>query len=99
MTRPSTYKFHEDPGHGWLQVEKKELQRLKIADKVTPCSYQRGVWAYLEEDCDAALFLNAKKAAGEPVELDEIVYNDDAPCRSYDGYSDEAYLTRIRRRR
>jgi len=55
-----TYTFYCDPGHGWLKVEKKELIELGIADNISHCSYSKGEFAYLEEDCDVAIFLRAK---------------------------------------
>ena len=56
----SKYTFYEDPGHGWLAVPMEQLVKLGIADKISSCSYQGGVSAYLEEDCDLATFLRAK---------------------------------------
>lgn len=56
------YKFHADPGHGWLEVPVAELAALGIADKVSAYSYvsRDGKTAYLEEDCDVTLFVDAK---------------------------------------
>ena len=48
-----------DPSHGWLKVKKSFLERLGIADRITHYSYQRGDYAYLEEDCDASNFVGA----------------------------------------
>ncbi len=52
------YNFYEDPGHGWLKVHKKEL--TGIEDKISAWSYMRGEYVYLEEDCDATLFIDMK---------------------------------------
>ena len=55
------YKFFHDPAHGWLEVPLSELLDLEIADKISTYSYKselRGM-AYLEEDCDLTVFLNA----------------------------------------
>lgn len=56
------YRFFEDPGHGWLEVTTAELLALGIADKISAYSYQSrdGQLAYLEEDCDFALFEKAR---------------------------------------
>lgn len=62
-----TYTFHTDPGHGWLAVPVKEINELGIRGQITPYSYIHGELAFLEEDCDAATFMQAKKARGEPV--------------------------------
>ena len=65
-----TYTMHTDPGHGWLQVPITEVQRLGL--DVSPYSYRRGALAYLEEDYDFSLWLNAKRAAGEEFTIAEI---------------------------
>lgn len=56
--------YYTDAGHGWLKVNRAELDALGISDKVSAYSYQKGDFAYLEEDCDASLFMDAAKAAG-----------------------------------
>jgi hypothetical protein len=60
------YRFHADPGHGWLEVPVAELAALGIADKVSGYSYlsRDGKTAYLEEDCDATVFVAAKAPGG-----------------------------------
>ena len=62
MEKNKKIKFISDDGHGWAKVTKKELERLGIADKVSGCSYTRGEYAYLEEDCDMGTFLDARFA-------------------------------------
>lgn len=54
-------KFHSysDPGHGWGKVPRALLVELGISDKITPHSYQRGDFVYLEEDCDLSTFFTA----------------------------------------
>jgi hypothetical protein len=77
---------YNDPGHGWMAVKRIELYRLGIADKVSTYSYQRGDTVYLEEDCDAALFLEAyAKAHGAPV-VEDRYCNGNSPIRSYAAY-------------
>ena len=56
------YQFFSDSGHGWLKVTRTELQRLKIIDKISSCSYQKNGIVFLEEDGDCTLFVNAKKS-------------------------------------
>ena len=79
------YIFHVDAGHGWMAVKRAELKRLGILDKITPYSYQRGGTVYLEEDCDAATFMDAKTEVGETVTKDNLreSYQDRSPIRSY----------------
>jgi hypothetical protein len=39
------------------------LKELGIADKISTYSYQANEYVYLEEDCDAGVFLRAKYGA------------------------------------
>ena len=54
-----TYTLYSDPGHSWLQVQKKELEELNIINNVSEYSYINGEFVYLEEDCDLNLFIKA----------------------------------------
>ena len=54
-----TFDFYSDSGHGWLKVPKGLLSHFSITEKISSFSYQRGNFAYLEEDCDATTFCNA----------------------------------------
>lgn len=72
------YTFISDQSHGWLQVPLPELKALGIENRISNFSYQDlshrdrtentglGV-VYLEEDCDAMIFIQAKikKMTGE----------------------------------
>lgn len=57
--------FYSDPGHAWLAVSRQELIDLGILHKVSQYSYQRGEKVYLEEDCDATLYVNLIYALGK----------------------------------
>jgi hypothetical protein len=56
---PARIQFHEDPAHGWMQVPKKLLLQLGIADKISGYSYETEFNAYLEEDCDMGILFTA----------------------------------------
>jgi hypothetical protein len=58
----TTFTFHTDPGHGWVEVPFSVLKELGIEDKITPYSYAHNSVAYLEEDCDGTTFVEAYKA-------------------------------------
>ena len=79
-----TYTFHEDPGHGWLQIPMADLFALGIPDCISSYSYFRGTDAYLE-DLDASTFMASAKAAGWQVTL-RREYADPTPIRDYRGY-------------
>lgn len=76
----TAYTFHQDPGHGWIEVSLEEVKRLGI--KPSRYSYQNKTSAYLEEDCDATLFIEAKKAAGESYTFNEQHTNYDSFIRN-----------------
>lgn len=77
--------FHTDPGHGWLEVSRADLATLGIAGNVSSYSYQNRDRVYLEEDCDATLYLEAAKAAGWRVTMREQ-YADPCPVRDFPQY-------------
>lgn len=81
------YIFHEDSGHGWLEVPRAELNNLGISKEISHYSYQNRDNVYLEEDCDARVFINAKKANGEKVEIDFRFCNGYSEVRSYPSFS------------
>jgi hypothetical protein len=59
--KPS-YTFFEDPGHGWMEVPVEDLQELGVdLDTISDCSYHNNDVVYLEEDCDAGIFMEAYK--------------------------------------
>lgn len=62
--RSLTLNFYTDPGHGWAKVNKKVLNDLGIAEQISAYSYQRGDYAYLEEDWDLSQLMTAARAAG-----------------------------------
>lgn len=81
-------KFHSDPGHGWLEVKYRELKDLGIEDKISSYSYIKGDAVYLEEDCDASVYLNAMKAKGNEVEFIELNEPKDySKIRDYKSYN------------
>ena len=91
--QPKPYIFYNDPGHGWLQVPVSELVQLGIADKISGYSYLHKDKAYLEEDCDAAVFLRAK--FGQDFSFGSLEkrgllvekYQEYTPIRNYQPYS------------
>lgn len=77
----TNYTFHADPGHAWLEVPMTEILALGIDDQISRYSYRKGDTAYLEEDCDASVFLRAKEARGEAFKLNDINTNHDSFIR------------------
>lgn len=77
-----------DPGHGWLKVEKSFLKQLGIENKISSYSYQKGFFAYLEEDCDMEIFLVAARGQGYEISVHDTFTknNADAECRKFPCY-------------
>jgi hypothetical protein len=85
--RSLTLNFYTDPGHGWAKVNKKVLNDLGIAEQISAYSYQRGDYAYLEEDCDLARLMAAAQAAGITLKLREQCSRErSSKIRSYRPY-------------
>lgn len=77
-----------DPGHGWLRIRKVDVERLGIGSAITIYSFQRGQYAYLEEDQDAGTALNKAKELGIPVVFGKSRHcNRHSTIRSYDRWT------------
>lgn len=65
--------FHSDEGHGWLAVPAALLREWGIRKAISPGSYRSRdrKTAYLEEDCDMAVFLREAACRGVTVETTE----------------------------
>ena len=84
--RSLTIPYYQDPGHGWARVSIGLLHGLKIAHEITPFSYRRGSYAYLEEDLDLSRLLQAAQAAGITIKLKQFHTNKTSKIRSYDQF-------------
>lgn len=86
-------KWHADSGHEWLQVPLSAARMADKADKanggdgISTFSYVKGSFAYLEGDCDAALFikhLGATNSDAATIEGNGVaLYTNLAPLRNY----------------
>jgi len=76
-------QYFTDPGHGWLKVKKADLIDFDIANKVSAFSYMRTDFAYLEEDCDMSLFIDALKQRGIEYQLIHLPSSGNSRVRSY----------------
>ena len=84
------FEFFSDPGHGWLKVPGALLRELGIVDKITPYSYAAAGFGFLEEDCDASLFLATARQAGLAITFRDVTCADrHSRIRNYDPYSPE----------
>jgi len=62
--KTKTYNAYADPGHAWVKVKLAELAKLDLLDSISSFSYVRGDNAYLEEDRDAGVLVDALEARG-----------------------------------
>ena len=88
-----TLPYYQDPGHGWVRVSVGLLHGLKIAEDISPYSYRRDDYAYLEEDCDLSRLLAAAAAAGITIKLRQFHTNKRSKIRSYKSYRSPAQVT------
>ena len=91
--KDKTYNFHSDSSHGYLEVDVKELQELGIYDEITCFSYYKDGKAYLEEDHDAYIFINAWKKKNHVKDfyeihdmINHIEHGTFAPCTHYSNF-------------
>lgn len=64
MSRTRTFEVFSDPAHAWIKVSKRDLHDLfgRFWRKhFSACSHERGDYVYLEEDQDAAMFVDQLK--------------------------------------
>jgi hypothetical protein len=83
----TTYNYYSDPGHGWLEVSREELAMLHIDDVISSYSYQTGDRVFLEEDCDAELFINALENMGIKFTFNHIPSNSESSIRMLERYT------------
>jgi len=86
MTKKISIKVFADPGHAWARVAKSKLVKLGIAEKISPYSYQKGENAFLEEDCDLTVYINALHERGYEVKFNESYTNRQSKIRNYFSY-------------
>lgn len=85
---PKTFDYISDPGHGWIKVPMSLLLDLGIEQDISAYSYMRGSDAYLEEDDDASLFMQAytHKLGARPSLRDRCCRNRNSRVRGYRSY-------------
>ena len=91
--RPTELHWYNDAGHGWLAVSVRDLLDSGIAPDISRYSYhdRQTAMVYLEEDCDAARYLDSlgfSLAEAEAISTDEHV-NGDSFIRRLDQFTPE----------
>jgi hypothetical protein len=82
-----TVILYTDPSHGWAKVKKNVLANLGIASDITPYSYQRGDYAYLEEDCDLSLLCKRLAEHDTKIKFVQRHTNKQSRIRGYERYA------------
>jgi len=77
---------HIDPGHSWFEVKRSVIADLKLLDKISGYSYQKGGMVYLEEDCDADIVLSALEANHVYIIFDNMQTNRESWVRDCDRF-------------
>lgn len=79
------FNFFSDPGHGWLRVKLDDLIEVNMTVKdFSNYSYIKNDNVYLEEDCDAPIFIDRWKQKYDVVRFNEKHSNRASKIRSYD---------------
>ena len=76
-----TFTFFEDPGHGWLRAPLALVRELGISNRISAYSYRDEAYAYLEEDCDAAVLQAALRDRGTELKVEVQRTNGDSFIR------------------
>lgn len=82
-----TFKYHNDPGHGWLAVKLDLLDELDLIEKISTYSYIKGKTAYLEEDLDCTTFVREYRKRFGDFQEQSLYYDGRCPVRGYNSYS------------
>jgi hypothetical protein len=71
------YRYHQNPGHGWIEVPILEYTKLGIS--ASKYSYKDDIYVYLEEDCDMSKWFDSHKNLfnSEP-NIEQVIHNNDA---------------------
>jgi hypothetical protein len=76
-------RYYSDPGHAWLSVSRKVLEKYVDPKEISTYSYQRKDRVFLEEDCDATKFIVALRKAGVAYQFVETHTNRNSKIRNY----------------
>jgi len=91
MSKHLSLTFHRDPAHGWLEVDRNHIADLAICHWVSRASYVGDDKAYLEQDCDMPLFLEAAERFGWTVTFNESHSNTLSNIRNLPRYEPPPY--------
>jgi len=84
----TTYTFHHDAGHGWLEVPYQDMLNVGVTiEDISRFSYATVInyrpTVFLEEDLDVAVFMLAAKLAGKDIKFNHVDVDGDSVIRTY----------------
>jgi hypothetical protein len=84
----TTYTFHHDDGHGWLEVPYQDMLNVGVTlEDVSRFSYATVInyrpTVFLEEDIDVAVFMLAAKRAGKNIKFNHVDVEGGSEIRTY----------------
>jgi hypothetical protein len=85
MENTKTLKVYSDPGHAWIEVNRRDIP-LKVRRNISEYSYEKDQFVYLEEDCDAGLYIEYLKGKGFEIEYDERTTNEKSFIRQLNSF-------------
>lgn len=94
ILKPRTFTMCEDSAHGWLSVPRKLIDKYGLKYKISSYSYQKKTRVYLEEDCDARLFIDELEKRKLPYHI-KSSYTEKSRIRGYQGYDSDEMQLRI----
>ena len=86
MSKELTLTVYVDPGHAWVAVPLSLVEELGIKDIITNCSYYKDGMCYLEEDCDASVFVKVAREKGYTFTFKESHNDWESPIRKLPHY-------------
>ena len=81
-----TLTVYSDPSHSWAKVRREVLKNLGVDKDISSCSYQRGDYVYLEEDCDLGVLCRALLKNNTRVVFREKTTDKPSRVRTYESY-------------
>ena len=88
MSKHLIFDFHQDGGHAWLKVSKDLFNKTNASiEHISRFSYEDNNNYYLEEDCDATMYLNNLKKQGIQYSFIIIDDGDYSPIRELERIS------------
>ena len=78
-----SFQYYQDHGHGWIRIPVALIILVGLEDKISNFSYRKGKYAFLEEDCDGPLVMDALSDRGIEFTLVPKHTDNQSQIRSY----------------